>query len=74
MVPRRARRADVMANGTFEIQNLAPGEYLAAAVTADSSVDLQDPADIDALARIATPVSVGDAQQARVSLTITRVR
>ncbi|MCC7043993.1 MAG: carboxypeptidase regulatory-like domain-containing protein [Acidobacteria bacterium] len=74
MGTRRARRVDVAANGTFEIHNLLPGDYLAAAVTSDSPADLQDPAVIDALARIATPVSVPDGQRASLSLSITRVR
>jgi hypothetical protein len=74
MGTRRARRVDVAVNGTFEIHNLLPGDYLAAAVTSDSLADLQDPAVIDALARIATPVSVPDGQRASLSLSITRVR
>jgi hypothetical protein len=74
MGTRRARRVDVAGNGTFEIHGLLPGDYLAAAVTTDSPADLQDPAVIDALARIATPVSVTDGQRAGLSLPITRVR
>jgi hypothetical protein len=74
MGTRRVRRVDVAGNGTFEIHSLLPGDYLAAAVTPDSPSDLQDPAVIDALARIATPVTVPDGQRASLSLPITRVR
>jgi hypothetical protein len=73
MSSRRARRADVSPSGAFEFHTLLPGEYLAAAVTADSEFDLQNPADIEALARLATPVTVADTQ-ASLSLTITRLR
>lgn len=74
MSSRRARRADVSSTGRFEFHTLLPGEYLAAAVTADSDFDLQNPADIEALARLATPVTVTDTQGASLSLTITRLR
>jgi hypothetical protein len=74
MGTRRARRVDLGASGAFELHSLLPGQYLAAAVTADSVFDLQDPADIEALARVATPVSITGTQRASLSLTVTRLR
>jgi hypothetical protein len=74
MGQRLARRVDVARDGSFEIHSLLPGDYLVAAVATDSGFDLQDPADIEALVRIATPVSLTDTQRGSVSLTITRLR
>lgn len=73
MGTRRARRVDVSPTGAFELHSLLPGQYLAAAVTADSAVDLQDPADIEALVSVATPVSI-TGTRASLSLTVTRLR
>lgn len=74
MGTRRARRVDLGPSGAFELHSLLPGQYLAAAIMADSAFDLQDPADIEALVRVATPVSITGAQRASLSLTVTRLR
>jgi protocatechuate 3,4-dioxygenase beta subunit len=74
MSPRRTRLVDAAADGTFEMPTLVPGDYLVAAVEADTAVELQDPRDIEALARGATRVTIGEAEQRSVTLSVSRLR
>jgi hypothetical protein len=69
----RARLVDADKNGTFDADGLVGGDYAVAAIDANTAVDLQNPADIEALARIATRVTLGDGDQKTVSLSIGRL-
>jgi hypothetical protein len=69
----RARLVDADKNGTFDVDGLVGGDYAVAAIDASTSVDLQNPADIEALARIATRVTLGDGDQKTLSLAIGRL-
>ncbi len=63
MNPRRARTARASRAGAYTITNVPAGEYLVAAIDRTNEGDLQDPAFVEALARVATRVTVGvDAQ------------
>jgi hypothetical protein len=73
MSSRRARLVDADKNGTFDADGLVGGDYAVAAIDANTAVDLQNPADIEALARIATRVTLGDGDQKTVSLSIGRL-
>lgn len=70
----RARLVDADKNGTFDVDGLVGGDYNVAAIDASASVDLQNPADIAALARIATRVTLGDGDQKTLSLSIGHLR
>jgi hypothetical protein len=74
MSSRRARAVDTAADGTFELSGLLAGTYLIVAVDATASIELQRPADIEALARVATPVTLADREQKHVTLTVSRLR
>jgi hypothetical protein len=70
----RAHLVDADKTGTFEVDGLASGDYAVAAIDASTPVDLQDPADVEALARIATRVTLGDGDRKTLSLSIGRLR
>jgi hypothetical protein len=70
----RSRLIDAAPNGAFEFGSLPPGDYLVAAIDAATPVELQDPKDIAALARVATRISVADGEQKNVSLIVARLR
>jgi hypothetical protein len=69
----RARLVDADKNGTFDADGLVGGDYAVAAIDANTAVDLQNPADIEALARIATRITLGDGDQKTLSLSIGRL-
>jgi hypothetical protein len=73
MSSRRARLVDADKNGTFDADGLVGGDYAVAAIDANTAVDLQNPADIEALARIATRITLGDGDQKTLSLSIGRL-
>ena len=66
MANRRMRTADAHPNGTFQVSGLVAGEYSIAAVGAEAIVDIRNPATVNALARIATRVSVRTARRKRL--------
>jgi hypothetical protein len=74
MMAERARLVDAAADGRFEMPALAADEYLIAAVEVGTPVDLQDPRDVEALARVATRLTLGDAEHRTVTLSINRLR
>ena len=74
MAARRARLVDAAPDGTFDIPNLIPADYLVAAVEADTAVELQDPRDVESLARGAMRVTLGEREQRNVTLSVTRLR
>jgi hypothetical protein len=70
----RARLVDADETGTFEVEGLAAGDYAVAAIDASTPVDLQNPADVEALARVATRVTLGDGARKTLSLSTARLR
>ncbi len=71
MVSARARLIDTAPSGAFDARNLLDGDYLLAAVDGRSTVEMQDPKVIAALARNATRVTIHDAETRNVTLTVT---
>jgi hypothetical protein len=61
--PRRLRTARAAADGAYSITGMVPGEYYLAAVTEDAFPDVQDPALLQALTRIARQVRVIDGER-----------
>ncbi len=73
MNPRLARTARTSSAGAYTIANLTPGDYAAVAIDRSDEGDLQDPAFVDLLARVATPVTVAD-EPRTLALTVAAVR
>ncbi len=69
---RRAKTVRAARTGAFSIPNVPAGDYLLVAVERTAPADLQDPANVEALSRGATRVTVG-ADPVTVNLTKTRV-
>jgi hypothetical protein len=72
MSPRRTRTVRASRAGAYNIGNVPAGEYFAVALDRASEGDMQDPAYIEALSRIATHVTVG-VDAATLDLTKARV-
>lgn len=71
MNPRRARTTRASRAGAFSFANLPPGDYFVAAVDRATEGDLQDPAYVEAVARVASRVTLGNDPAA---LDLTKVR
>jgi hypothetical protein len=71
---RRLRSARPSRSGAFTMTGLPPGDYNAVAVNAAAIGEWQDPAVLQALARVASRVRVDDGQRASVALATTVVR
>jgi hypothetical protein len=71
--PRRLRDAGLASDGGFEIQGLPPGEYFAAAIPDDYVRDWRMPSLLEALARVATRVTISSGGRAPHMLTLTAV-
>ena len=74
MNTRLMRSAGVARQGTFALANLAPGDYVIAAVSAD---DVRDPRDgrwLQALARVATPFTLKPHEKKTLDLTVSQVK
>jgi hypothetical protein len=69
-----ARLVDADTNGTFEVDGLVSGDYAVVAIDASTQIELQNPADVEALARVATRVTLGDGDRKTLSLSIARLR
>jgi hypothetical protein len=74
MSGRRFRTTAVQADGTFEIAGLGAGEYLVAVVGAEYPMDGRNPATIDALASVATRVSVREGINQAPALGVSMLR
>lgn len=74
MVARRAHLLNPARDGTFSAPNISAGEYDVAAIDAGTLVDMQDPKDIEALARIATHVVVADGETKNVTVSVAPLR
>lgn len=72
--PRRARRLRTSKTGTYSIQGLPPGEYYIAAIASTSSREWQDPKFLEAVAPLATRVTILDGDKKTLDLRTSRLR
>lgn len=61
--PRRVRSAHTRKGGEYSFTSLPPGDYYAVALPDPQAADWQDPKFLEAVARIATRVTIGDGEQ-----------
>ena len=73
MNPRRSRSTRTATGGAYTFSALPPGDYVAVAVDRADEGNLQDPAFVEALARLGTRISVVSAKQA-LDLTTMKVK
>jgi hypothetical protein len=71
---RRFRTARVGAQGEFAISGIPAGDYYIVAVPEDQAADWRDPAMLDALARVATQLSIADGDTRSVALQVKSVQ
>jgi hypothetical protein len=74
MNTRRMRVGGVTKTGTFSLSNLAPGEYLIAAVPADAVGDARDGKWLQALARVATRFTLAAHEKKSLDLSVSQPR
>jgi hypothetical protein len=72
--PRRLRGARATAAGQFGISSLPPGDYYIAAVREEDVADWRDPPFLDALARVATRITILEGEHKSIDLRIREVR
>ena len=72
MNPRRVRALTPGPKGEFTVTGVGPGDYLIVAIDRGDDGDLQDPAYIELLSRVARPVRIG-ADSQPVTLPMTQV-
>ena len=72
--PRRVRSARAGLDGTYTISALVPGEYYLAAVSEEDVADVQDPAVLEALTRVARQIRIVEDERRTQELTRTVVR
>ena len=66
--PRRLRAVRVDRNGQYQTAGLPAGDYLLVAIPDESSANWQDPKVLQALARLATSITLGDGETRSASL------
>jgi hypothetical protein len=72
--PRRLRALRVSPRGSYQMDNLPPGDYLAVAIDDRFSANWQDPQRLDALSRLGTRVTLGAGAKQTMDLTTVVVR
>ena len=72
--PRRLRSARATAAGQYGISSLPPGDYYVAAVREEEAADWSDPSFLDALARVATRITILEGEHKSIDLQIREVR
>jgi uncharacterized protein (DUF2141 family) len=72
--PRRLRRARVTHTGAYAITDVPRGDYHVAALADDRSEDWRDPKHLDAVARVATRVTIADDESKTLDLSVQRVQ
>ena len=72
--PRRLRNTRAAASGQFGFGSLPPGEYYVAAIRDEDAGDWRDPAALEAIARVATRVGLGEGEHRTISLELRDVR
>jgi hypothetical protein len=70
--PRRLRQVRASRDGSFKLSALPPGEYYVIAIAGTAPRSWQDPQYLDAVARSATQVRLGDGETRAITLTSTR--
>lgn len=66
--PRRLKSSATTDRGEFAISSLPPGDYYAVAIPEDQSDDWRDPRTLDALARIATSITIAEGEHRMIDL------
>ena len=72
--PRRLRTVRVSTTGAFTFRDLPPGAYYVAAIADDLADNWQLPTTLDAIARVAARVTVGDGAKVSQALTSRSIR
>jgi len=72
--PRRLRSARATAAGQFGISSLPPGDYYVAAVREEDAADWRDASFLDALARVATRITILEGEHRSIDLQLREVR
>lgn len=72
--PITIRVIDITNSGTFEVRGLPAGDYLLVAFDQDTSIDFQNPAFLQAAARVATRLRVGDGEKQSADLKIVTIK
>jgi hypothetical protein len=66
--PRRLKSGATNETGAFAISSLPPGDYYVVAIPEDQSDDWRDPATLDALSRIGTPITIAEGEHKTLDL------
>jgi uncharacterized protein (DUF2141 family) len=72
--PRRLRSTRATAAGQYGISSLPPGDYYVAAVREDDAADWRDASFLDALARVATRITILEGEHKSIDLQLREVR
>ena len=72
--PSRLKQTRAQQNGEFTFAGLSPGEYLVVGIKEEFVSDWQNPAYLEALARVAHRVSLSAGEQATLDLTVQDVK
>lgn len=72
--PRRLRRARVAQASAYAFTDVPHGDYFVAALADDRSADWRDQKHLDAVARVATRVTVADEESKTLDLTVQRIQ
>ena len=70
---RRLRSALADVKGQFGVSSLPPGDYYVVAVQEEPPGDWRDPASLDALARIATQITIPEGEHKTIDLRVHEV-
>jgi hypothetical protein len=60
--------------GAFQTSGMPPGDYLVAAINPEQLSDVRDKAFYDALARVATRITLGDGEKKSLDLNVSPIR
>jgi Carboxypeptidase regulatory-like domain len=60
---RRNRAARASLTGVYEFSGLPPGEYYIAALSGDTTIDMQDPKFLESVSRVATRITLSDGEK-----------
>jgi hypothetical protein len=74
LAPRRFKSARANARGQFGMSSLPPGDYFIVAIPEEQSDDWRNPATLDALARVATTITILDGEHRTLTLPLRQVR
>lgn len=66
--PRRLKSGATGANGEFGISSVLPGDYFVVAIPEDQSDDWSDPKALEALARVATTITIVEGEHKTIAL------